>query len=146
MSDSGEVVGTIEPGDDGPVFRIIDRNDRPLRREVRACEHGEFEIDERWTRIHCGRCGAEVEPFDVLLRYAEWYEHVCRERDRLQQARVRLERAELQRLKRMRHVSPKERKEIETVLRRGYSMDQLEELEELRRRIDDERRRRKYGR
>ena len=75
------IIGTILPTDDreAPPF-VIKPNDP---RSPVACEHREYVLHERWQVVTCGTCGAELAPFAVLQRYAEFSQHLARERQRL---------------------------------------------------------------
>src|SRR5690606_10949010 len=96
MSDSGRIVGAIEPNPEGgePLFTIVRRGDTPPP-NVRACPHPRYLLDEEWSTVTCGRCGERLDPFAVLLNYAVWWQRFDNHRAVVEQAERRLHIAEL---------------------------------------------------
>lgn len=77
------VIGAIYPApDDAPAPIVIRPNDRQAITQS-ACDHGNYQLHERWQTVTCGSCGRELAPFAVLQRYGEWYQQIVRERQRL---------------------------------------------------------------
>jgi hypothetical protein len=60
------------PGPVAPVIRLDFDKQTKIEREGRACYHrGAFALDGASRSVHCGSCGAPLDPFQLLLDYAE---------------------------------------------------------------------------
>ena len=74
----GRIVGIIRPADEEgapPVFEVL-RRDRYEREADKSeeCDHkgGTYFLDEKWNTVRCSLCNQKLDPFCVLVRYAEW--------------------------------------------------------------------------
>ena len=78
-----------------PVIRLDFDKQTKIEREGRTCYHrGAFKLDGAARSVNCGTCGAPLDPFQLLLDYAE------RERTwRYYDSEIRRAEAQLQELK-----------------------------------------------
>lgn len=60
--------GKVLPFEPGRVDLSIERYSAD---EERECRHGDYRINPRRRWVRCGACRERLDPFDVLLRYAE---------------------------------------------------------------------------
>jgi len=142
MTSADGVVGSIQPSPDGgaPLFKILRRECDPSEPNVRPCEHARYTLDEKFATVTCGKCGEHVDPFSVLLRFAEWQEKWKRDMRAAQGAEQRLHIEELRRLRGLRATTQAEAAEINAALDKwawNTSEEGLEALRGLRNRIGD---------
>lgn len=132
---SDEVVGSVEP-DVGRVFTVLTLYDE------RRCPHLAYELDPQWRKVYCARCGDELDPFAVLMQFAEIDKRRDQHRLAVEQAEKKMLVQSLRRLRRLRDSTEEEREEIGSVLERHWSA-KLDELREIDRRIESAVRERK---
>lgn len=123
MSDDRPIIGEIAPEPEAPprpLFTIL-RNDKPWE-PLPGCKHGAFQLNTQWLTVTCGECGEKVEPFAVIMAYAEWWEKmearsrrlewqhvdVLREQLRAIKDRVALNDADRAEIRRARHYTSKD--------------------------------------
>lgn len=144
----GFVIGRIHPvssDSDKPEFEIIRRDAfREPEKDVRACAHGKFILDEQWATVTCGLCREKVDPFAALMYYALNYEATRREHQRLIEQEKSTRIAELKRLGRLRDASEENRAEIARLTGWGFG-GTVGELREAERRISREINDRRYA-
>lgn len=115
--DLGEVVGRIRPGPTTsapPLFEIVPRRMRRYERD--RCQHSAFILDSEWNEVSCGQCGEILDPYSVLMRYAEWWKEFDNRRIGAEEGEKRMEKANLRRMRRLRHATDKHREEIDALL------------------------------
>lgn len=111
------------------MFRIVRRHDpvggRGVGPNVRPCEHPHFVLDEKFSTVTCEKCGERLQPFDILLQHAEYWERMLRDRDAAYEAHERLLVEQMRRLIALKSVSAEERSALEAAVRRaaGWSND-----------------------
>jgi hypothetical protein len=144
---SDDIVGIIEPGDDGgaATFRIIRRigGARGEQHElgsddagVRPCAHPRFILDERWSTVTCGECKQVVDAFSALMRYAEWSEQWRRDRGLAEAAEQRLQITVLRSLARKRCFTDEERRELNGAIQNYRPHRTARELEVIVRKFE----------
>lgn len=119
----GEIVGRITPsGEDGepPLFEKIPRH---FRRDPEECQHSGFKLDEKWGTVECGKCGARLDPFSVLLQYADWWDYFIREKRSKEAAEQNLHKEQARRLKRLRDCPDDAKAEIGRALNDWHRLD-----------------------
>lgn len=140
MSDErahGEVVGSIEPTPTPVrVFTVLSKYEGRANEE--KCPHFAYQLDPEWRKVYCARCGDELDPFAVLMQFAE----IDKRRVAVEQAEKKMLVQSLRRLRRLRDSTEEEREEIGSVLERHWSA-KLDELREIDRRIESAVRERK---
>jgi len=144
--ETGFVAGMIFPTPAGskPLFKIIRDHERPPEK-IRPCDHPNFVLDQKWATITCGECGQKLDPFSVMMCYAEWWNEMQRHSSHMKEAEKQLHIAELRRLRKLRDTTPDEVAEIEKAMADRWSLT-LEEAKEIRDRLEKTSNQRRYAR
>lgn len=120
------VIGEIVPAadeKDRPTFRIIQENQTwDIGPNVRPCNHLHYALDDKWSTVTCEDCGERLTAYSVLRDYARWQEKYKAQAQLAEQAEKRMLVTNLRRLSRLRATTPDERKEIDGLLRRQWSV------------------------
>ena len=140
--EGGRVVGRIEkaPDDTGrPRFKVVHGSPYTDKRE--GCTHRTYELHVRWRIVKCVECGAALDPFAVLMRYAEWQQEIEHHKHAAQAAEMKLLRENLRRLRRLVDTTDEEIAEIDAVLADSHQGDEngfvvIESAREVGRRIE----------
>jgi hypothetical protein len=128
------VVGRILPSNNGgkPFFEIIRRDEDKWKappESVRACNHGPFVLDMKWSTVTCKKCEEKLDAFAVVAAFAEWEGEWRRIEGNAERARCQLWVDELRRLRKLRGATDEEVAEIERTLNQSHAMKSSELVE-----------------
>ena len=78
--------GDADQSNEAPILSMpADRDDEPSAFEVlrSSCLHGSFKLRTSTQTVTCGACGVEMSPWVALLRIADEWDRLARNRDAL---------------------------------------------------------------
>lgn len=134
-----QVPHAVEPR----VFRLIKNLGayEPSKKggaDIGGCDHMEYVLDERWSKVNCGGCGIELQAFDVLKRYEEYEGRLRHEKEAAWHAEQQLLVGQLRIFYRQRRFTEEEKATMKPYLVGGYRYpaEPPKELRELVRALD----------